>query len=583
MPKVPMMTDISSQINVTELIKNWERVKRDRSPWETKWNEIHSYVFPDHECYSKPSGSRKESDYSSPELKNYTSVVVGKVNKIVAQLYNLLIDPSTDWMSLQLNSLSVGPAVLRLPNWMTVNISKSKSAKEWCTLCKLELYKLFQDPSSNFYSSTYSMYFDWFSLGTGCREILLRGDNSKIQFNAVSMADIFVETSGYGDIKNIYRRYNLTPRQAHDIWGDNLHPGDLQKLTNEFAVTKEYIDICTPNPYLGMPGQIYPYLVITIDPGNRYLIGYGYHFKPPYAIARFFVKSGEVYGHSVLWDGIPDISTINKLAKIYLKGEAYRESPALLVKDANSFMAKKIRPSAIVQGLDSQLRPQIVPLNMTANPRSSMELYSFKLNDIDETLLFKDIFPPQSPTMTATEVNERVMQMYNRVKPTLIGLQGEDLNNTVLRTLSLMDFLGILPPFPYDDVASEIGVDGIDTSTLMMLLPKPIMQLNISFGGKIAKMQNLSDVRNDEIFLQKVVMAAQVDPSVLDRINLDQLLAAEAEAYDLDPKIIRSDKEVAAIREERAKTMRQREQLELQQTALKNQNQTLENQVLEGN
>ena len=575
-----LINDVSTRIDVSELAKNWERVKRDRVSWETKWNQIQDYVFPSHEDYASRPRQSNQNSTSEKQMQNYTSSVVGKVNRLVSQFSSMLVDPSTDWFHLRYNGL------LRLANNARIPIGENDNVQRYCTICKENLYRLFSDPSSNFYPSTYALHFDWFTLGNGCRNIMLRGDNSRIQFDTVSLSDVFVETSGYGDIKNIYRRYNLSASQAYDIWRENLHPSDLQLINNNFSDsrTKEYVEVCIPNPFLGEQGQDMPYLTVAFDVQNKHLLSYGYHARSPYVFSRFYVKSGEAYGHTFLWDAIPDIATINKLSKLALIGAGYMATPILMVKDATSFMASHIHPGAVIQGLNRDNRSEVQPLNIGTNEPFLMQYYQFKLNDLDEALLVKDMFLPETPGMTATEVNERRIQMSNRIRPMLIRLEKEDLNNTILRALSLMSFLGMLPSFPYKEVADDLGME---EELLAQLMPNPIDQIDISFSGQMNHMQRLNEVRNNNIFLQEVRLVAEIQsfnsPIVERSISLDAFLRNSADVYDISPSVVMSAKESAKIQaqQEQSRQMAQEmQQLEMQQRALENSKQQLENDRL---
>jgi hypothetical protein len=585
-----IINDISSRIDLTELSKNWERVKRERSAWESKWNEVQDFVFPNHENYAKrptiDNSSSSVTTSESPLIQNYTAAVVGKVNLVVSWITGLLADPSTDWFQLRFKGM------LRLANGMRLSIGENEIIQRYCTSCKLILYDLFSDPASNFYPSTHALYFDWYTLGNGCRAIILRADNSQILFNTVPMADVFIETGGYGDIKNIYRRYNLSPRQAYDIWGENLHSADLQ-LINGHADnrTKEYVEVCMPNPFLGEIGQTLPFLTVAFDVQNKHLLSYGYHARSPYVISRFAVKSGESYGHTVLWDAIPDIKTINKLSKIILVGAAFNAHPVYLVRDATSLMASHIKPGAILQGLTRDGRPEIQTLGNGTNQPFELQYYQFQLNNLDEVLLARDMILPDTPGMTATEVNERRIQVANRIRPMMVRLEKEDLNNTVLRTLSLMSFLGRLPPFPYaelaDDLSEKLEVDWLDANTLAALMPDPIDQIDVSFSGQMNHMQRLNEVRNNSIFLQEVRAVAEIqsfNSPIVDRsISLDEFLKNSAEVYDIRPSVAKSSKEsakVAAQQQVDQDEMMRMHELEVQQKVLENTRQQLENDKL---
>jgi hypothetical protein len=249
---------------------------------------------------------------------------------------------------------------------------------------------------------------------------------------------------------------------------------------------------------------------------------------------------------------MPDIKIINRLTKRAVQSADYATAPPILVKDITSIVQTQLTPNSFVQGLDANGRPTMQPLNMGSNFPFLMEYYQSKLNDLDEALIARDIFSSEAPNMTATEVNERKIQANNRLRPILVRLEHEDLNKTIVRAFSLLSEIGVIPPFPYEDL--QLPPE---------LLPDPLGQIRIGFCGQMARMQRLQDIQNNDMLFQKTLQASQVDQSVLDRIKLDQLIMLDAEIYGVNPQIVTSDEEVQQIREQRAE--QQQEQARMQQ------------------
>ena len=531
-------------IDPDRLCKKYENIKTTRAAWDTKWQIIQDQVFPDYRDYMN---TYKTTAPSTGKIKNHASAVSGKINKVVSLLSSQMCDPSVKWLDLRFGEDS---------------INNVYPAKAWLWQCKEILYRLFADPETEFYTSTFSFHFDWFSIGNACREITLRKDNGKIKFSTVSMQDIFIETSGYGDVETIYRRLNITSKQALSLFGGNVHPSTIQYAAKEeLAATQkknEYFEVVMPNPIKDKIPSL-NWMSCVIDKTNKHVCDIGLHSFPPYIVSRFFVAPGETYGRSYVWNSMPDIMAINRLSKRILQGVDFATLPVTLVQDATALPQQQITPGAFIQGLDAQGRPQFQQMQFGGNAPLAMEFYQAKLADLDDALVARDIFAAENPNMTATEVNERKIQASNRLRPLLVRLETEDLNKTVLRTLKLLEQTGQLPPFPYDDLQID-----------PMQLPDPIMALRVTFSGQMAKMQRLQDIQNSDMLFQKTLQAAQVDPSVLDRINLDQLIVLDADVYGVPQSVVNSDQIVQQIREERAKQQQQQQQAEMETAALDN-------------
>ncbi len=541
---------ITENLNVQDLIKRFERAKKNRISWEKSWAQIQDQVLPDYNDFYNQSGQQTSTPRKS-KIKTHSGIISGKINKVVSILSSQISDPSVSWLELKFGVKS---------------LNEAEVARRWLYQCKEALYAVFSDPSSNFYPSTFSFHSDWFTLGTACREIILRRDNGKLRFNTISMKNIYVEESGYGDLNIIYRVFSVTPSQAYDLWGDALHPSQIKQAKehstgNTTAKNYEYIEISMPNPLLNIDLPIEPlqYITCVIDKTNKMIVDIQMHHQSPYVVSRFLVAPGETYGRSYVWYAMPDMLTINLTAKRIIQGIDYAMFPVNLVKDEDAISQLQLTPGAFVPGLDFNGNQTIKQLPSLANPQVGIEYYNLKVNELDDVLVARDIFPAETPNMTATEVNERKIQANNRIRPLLVRLEAEDLNNTVRRTLALLQQQGELPPFPYEEL-----------DIMPEELPNPLEQLNVQFSGQMAKMQRLQEIVNNDAILQKTIQVAQIDPSVLDRINLDSLIVEDAKIYGTNPTVMNDEKTVQDIRESRAQAQQEKEQTEQEAIALDN-------------
>ena len=519
---------IEKFLDPNDLIAKYRSVKTQRNPWEVRWQMIQDQTFPDYRDYQNP-GATASMEPKSNKIKSHSSSISGKINKVVSLLSAQLSDPASKWLHLRFSD---------------EKLNEVKAASDWLSDCTEALYNLFSDPTSNFYPSTFSFHLDWYSLGTSCREIILRQDTGRIQFNTISMQNIYVDISGYGDIDTTYRAFSVTPKQAFDLWGERIGPTQMRLLkmapTAATPSSFEYVEITMPNPLKKILPTL-DYISCVVNVSDKTIVDYALHHHSPYVVSRFFVAPGETYGRSYVWYSMPDIAAINRLSKRVLQGIDFATMPVNLVQNASSIVQAQITPGAFIQGLDSHGNPMIQPMALgSGNVPMAMDFYTRKLADLDESLVATEVIPPENPNMTATEINERKIQASNRMRPLLVRLETEDLGKTILRTMSLMQMNGTLPEFPYE----ELGIDP-------MLMMNPLAQLRVTFSGQLAKMQKMQEVVNNDMIFQKALQAAQVNPEVLDRIKLDQLIVKDAEIFDVSPEVMATDEEVQVVRDER--------------------------------
>ncbi len=132
--------------------------------------------------------------------------------------------------------------------------------------------------------------------------------------------------------------------------------------------------------------------------------------------------------------------------------------------------------------------------------------------------------------MTATEVAERHEEKLLMLGPVLERLNDELLDPLIDRTFSIMARKGLLPPAPPE-------LEGVD--------------LKVEHVSIMAQAQKSVSLQSVDRLTGFVGNLAQFDPSVLDKYNFDQAVDDYADMLGTSPALVRSDEQVAAIRQQR--------------------------------
>jgi hypothetical protein len=157
---------------------------------------------------------------------------------------------------------------------------------------------------------------------------------------------------------------------------------------------------------------------------------------------------------------------------------------------------------------------------------------------------FEDLFMMLANTdrrqITAREIDERHEEKLLALGPVL-----EQLNQDLLDPLIDIAFAihlkqGLIPPPPEQ-------LQGMD--------------LKVEYLSIMAQAQKLVGVGSLERFTGYVSGLAQVDPTVLDKMNFDQNIDVYADMISAPPSIVRTDEEVAEIRGARSAQQQQQQQL----------------------
>lgn len=550
-------------LDVNKLLRRIGQMKKKRETFLGKWQRIKDIVAPNTSEYN---GIRKFSKGSDTyKIGNHCSAISGMISKTVSDLTSQIMDPLVDWLG-----LSIRKAPTILTDGMVVSFSEDQSVQRWLFECTEVCYDLFADPKTNFYASNFAFMYDWFTIGTATKHITVRNDTGEIVFNPISMNDICIDIGAYGDISYIARQYNLTPEQAFSLWGEAIGLEQLQIMQQSQGSDRkfEYVELCMPTPpeiIAQNPFAVAPYLSVVINKQMKTIISIVPELSFPYVVARFDVSPGDIYGKSLVWQAMPDILVENRTSKKIIQGIDYAATPALLASDALGINVGQLTPGGIVNGLNADGKPTIMPLQMGMDIGAAMQFYTQKFAELTDQLLANDIIPQDSNgALSPTEVIRREIQRNNRIRPLLVRLEADDLRFTIKRTMQLLQQQGALPQFPYDSL-------GLSPEQL----PNPLEMIKISFSGQMAKMRKMQDVQSINNLVSMAFNFAQADPSALQIIKLPEAVKEMADVFNVPKTILKSDEELMA------EAVAQQEQMAQEQEAATEQ-QDMQKQILEG-
>ena len=146
----------------------------------------------------------------------------------------------------------------------------------------------------------------------------------------------------------------------------------------------------------------------------------------------------------------------------------------------------------------------------------------------------------QDVRMTATEVMQRNEEKMRLLAPVLGRLQAEMLQPLITRSFNIMLRKGLLPQPP-------ISLQG--------------QTVDIEYVSPLARSQRNGDVQAILRTLEIITPLAQMLP-VMDYLDTDKLVKHVTDVLGVPRKVLRSDQEVAAIREQQQEAAAQQQQLD---------------------
>lgn len=511
------------------LIDFYKVAKGRRQNFESYWQTLHDYFYlesNDVNAMNAP-GSELRSDYL------YDSTTLTTADVLASGFMNYLTPPTSKWARLT-----------HKDRYQHLNKDISDYLEDVTDIVHDTLN------NSNFYNQMFPVYKASGVYGTS---IILEEEDiqDSVRFYAIPIKQCVVIEDGRGVPSEFFIEFEYTAEQAAGKFG-------MEKLTTEMKqelgienrketkhlfllyIAKRSQRDVTKNDKKNLPVQ-----ATWIDVDGRQIIDEGGYNEFPAMCHRFDKRPFCEWGYSPAMKALPFARILNAVAKTNLRSMMKWTDPPIAVPDNAFMMPLNTNPRAInyynkakMEGKDifafSNFGDPTVGLNAT-------EYYSGKVKE----LMYNDVFlafNQITKQMNNPEIMERISEKMSMLGPSVGRYISEMLNPIIIRTVGILSRQGKLPEAPSDDLFYEIEC---------------ISQL--------AQAQKRSELNALTSSLTLVGQIAQFNPDVLDNISPDATVKEIWSIMGASTQVLRSDDEVAAMREARAQVAQQQQQMNLLQ------------------
>jgi len=260
----------------------------------------------------------------------------------------------------------------------------------------------------------------------------------------------------------------------------------------------------------------------------------------PFVVPRYLKASNEVYGRSPAMTALPDVKMLNEMCKVTIKAAQKQVDPPLLVPDDGFLLPVRTVPGGL-NFYRSGTRDRIEPLNIGANNPLGLNMEEQRRNAIREVFYVNQLQLQQGPQMTATEVIQRNEEKMRLLGPVLGRLQSELLRPLIDRTFNILLRNNQFPQAP--ESLSGVNID-------------------IEYVSPLAKAQKSTELQSIMRGIEILGSLANAAP-VFDYINFDNLVKHVADIVGMPQKLLKSQGEVTAMRDQQQQ--QQQEQAQMQQ------------------
>jgi hypothetical protein len=419
---------------------------------------------------------------------------------------------------------------------------------------------------SNYYKTLSTLYQDLGVFGTGAF-LILEDDQTVFRCYDYSLGTFAVANDERREVRIFVRVCAMTAFQIVKRWGnlDALgRPDFLRDEPSTISVTVQNLWRRSPHTYVDVIHVIQPnasydgekiaakykrYEEIYYEVGSsgRELndsgfLGHSGYSEWPVMVGRWEKGDEDVYGTSC-----PGMTALGDVKQLQLME---RRKAQAVDKKVNPPL---VGPSRLVNSKVSAL-PGDVNYDDTPSERSGLRpLYqvTFDTSELREdqqdvrnrvrSAFHVNTFLMLSQSehaKTATEVDELKEEKLLVIGPTLEQINDDVLDQSIERIFGIMQRKGLFPPPPPDLQGENLHIE------------------YVSIAAQALRMVGIQSIERTAAFAGQVM---QVKEEAGDVIDFDQLIREHGDATGVPPKVLRSDDDVAAIRQQRAQAMAQQQ------------------------
>ena len=546
-----------------------QKLKSKRQNWDNLWQDLSDYF-----CPGRITAIRREEDGARKTKKIYDNTGADAAQKLAAGLYSRTVNPASKWFYITLET-----ADEELENNSEIN--------KWFDLARDRTQSVINKRGTG---ALYQTYCDLTSL---CNAVLFIQEDpiSGVSFRTYPIDRVDIAEDYRGVVDTVYRKFEMTLRQINQEFPGKLPHDKMQQMENEPDVKAWVLHVVAPRTErdpdkidnLNMPFES---LYILCE-GPVLLEESGYP-EMPYAVARLEVLAGELYGRGPATIALPEVKSLNEMAKLQLDGSNMRLRPPLDVP-LNAY----VNPIQLIPGYKNLNQDEggrrITALNVAGDLQYTAKDIELQQNKVKEIFYNDQLYLRTNAEMTATEVQKRSEIQMQLMGPWQGRLELELFEPMINRILGILIRQGDVPPPPQellenaDNETFSGRPEGYYEESRMQLAGKKSKKdkkqtpkqeakerqkystraLKIVYDSPLARAQRLVDVQVIDQVKASIAQSMQLNPQgaqdYLMRFDMVQMEVDRAKALGLPTKYIVPQEEY-----EQAKAQMQQQQQQMQ-------------------
>lgn len=497
-------------------------LQQDRWSWWLHWDECAKFILPRRYRWLVTPNQFNRGSPINRMIRDNTGTLAARV--LASGMLSGISSPTRPWFK------------LGIEGW---DDDTTNPVTLWLEQVTQRMLRVFAE--SNFYNSIASVYWDLVVFGTAVMLIYEDYEDIIRCYNPCA-GEYYLANSDRLFIDTMYREMVCTIPQLIQWFGEENCSETVRRLWRDggagLAQEIKVLHAIEPNTdgKWGIPLQ-FKWREVYCEwgqPNEGPLLKRGF-FEFPVVAPRWDITGNDAYGRSPGMDALPDIKQLQQ--ETLRKGQAIEKvvNPPMV-----GDIQLKNQPASMLPGGVTYVAgmSQNVGFRPAYQIQPDLPAITADIQDVRDRIqltFHNDLFLMISQldtVRTATEIDARREEKLVLLGPVLTRLNDELLSPTIKRVFNILLRNQLLPP-PPEEIQGQ--------------------PIEISFQSMLHEAQAAVATTGIERLYSFVGGLSAVDPSVLDNVDNDEAVDQFANLLDVSPRIVRSRKDLAALRAERQK------------------------------
>jgi len=501
-------------------IQLFKRLRSNRSTFENHWQRLGELMLPIESNFTSQMvapGERKRANV-------FDSSPIIHARDLSAAIDSLLKPRSEQWFILRASD---------------PDLNKIDEVKRWMEEVQNRMFAGLYQRETRFVHSSGRVDMSLVVFGTGVLFIGETRDLQNLNFRHIPLRNVYILRNIDGVVDTLFIQHSFTAKQADEFFGN---PGETAReaiADKKYDKYIEYLQMVGPRKQFD-PGSTrdkdMPFHSTWWDLKSEEKLRESGFSEFPFVVPVWDLGEDENYGRSPGMEALPDANTLNAMAKTILKAGQKAVDPPLLVADDSVIGSIRTWPGANTYfNVDTARdlgRVPLIPLETGSDvPLGQQMLMDIRQQIADAFLQTRLKLPIDGPQMTATEVLQRKAEFVQDFGPVFGRLETDYIGPMIDRVFNIMLRGGAFPP------------------------PPPVLfgrNVEFEYQSPISRSKEQLESAAAQRTLEIVGQYGQIDPTVFDVFDGDEIAYGTASAQGMPLTWLKSPEEVRTIREQRA-------------------------------